>query len=69
VATHSAQSSQGIEWELDKSYLLRRGMYAYSRNPMYLSEMILILVRMANFLWEHSSFDRFDGLVPVFQLL
>ena len=34
VAAHSAQSSQGIEWERDKSYLLRRGMYAYSRNPM-----------------------------------
>lgn len=44
VAVHSAASPQGmIEWELDKSYLLRRGMYAFSRHPMYLSEMILIL--------------------------
>jgi protein-S-isoprenylcysteine O-methyltransferase Ste14 len=43
VAVHSAASPQGmIEWELDKSYLLRRGMYAFSRHPMYLSELILI---------------------------
>jgi len=41
VAVHSAQSPKGIEWELDKSYLLQRGLYAYSRNPMYLSELIL----------------------------
>jgi protein-S-isoprenylcysteine O-methyltransferase Ste14 len=40
---HSAQSPEGIEWELDKSYLLQRGMYAYSRHPMYLSELILLL--------------------------
>ena len=44
VAAHSAGSPQGmIEWELDKSYLLRRGMYAFSRHPMYLSELILML--------------------------
>lgn len=42
VALHSAQSPEGIEWELDKSYLLRRGMYAFSRHPMYLSELILL---------------------------
>jgi protein-S-isoprenylcysteine O-methyltransferase Ste14 len=43
VAVHSAQSPHGIEWELDRSYLLRRGLYAFSRHPMYLSEMLLIL--------------------------
>jgi protein-S-isoprenylcysteine O-methyltransferase Ste14 len=43
VSVHSAQSPEGLEWELDKSYLLMRGMYAFSRHPMYLSEMILIL--------------------------
>lgn len=42
IALHSAQSSEGIEWELDKSYLLRGGMYAFSRHPMYLSELILL---------------------------
>ncbi len=42
VAVHSAASPPGIEWELDKSYLLMRGMYAYSRHPMYLSELILL---------------------------
>ena len=43
VAVHSAASPQGmIEWELDKSYLLRGGMYAFSRHPMYLSELILL---------------------------
>jgi protein-S-isoprenylcysteine O-methyltransferase Ste14 len=42
VTVHSAQSPEGIEWQLDKSYLLQRGMYAYSRHPMYLSELILL---------------------------
>jgi protein-S-isoprenylcysteine O-methyltransferase Ste14 len=42
VALHSAQSPRGIQMELDKSYLLMRGMYAYSRHPMYLSELILM---------------------------
>ena len=42
VAAHSEQSPDGIEWELDKSYLLQRGMYAYSRHPMYLSELIIL---------------------------
>jgi protein-S-isoprenylcysteine O-methyltransferase Ste14 len=43
VHLHSEQSPEGIEWELDKSYLLMRGPYAVSRHPMYLSEMILLL--------------------------
>ena len=42
LALHSAQSPEGIEWELDKSYLLRRGIYAFSRHPMYLSELTLL---------------------------
>ena len=42
VAVHSAQSPAGIEWEMDKSYLLRSGLYAFSRHPMYLSELILL---------------------------
>src|SRR5262245_39943505 len=42
VAMHSAQSPEGIEWELDKSYLLRRGMCAFSRHPMYLAELTLL---------------------------
>lgn len=43
VAAHAAQSSGGIEMELDKSYLLSRGLYAFTRHPMYLSELILLL--------------------------
>ena len=43
IALHSAQSSKGLEWELDRSYLLSRGLYAFSRNPMYLSELVLML--------------------------
>lgn len=42
VAIHSAQSPQGIEWKLDKSYLLKNGFYAFSRNPMYVAELILM---------------------------
>jgi protein-S-isoprenylcysteine O-methyltransferase Ste14 len=42
MALHSAESAEGIEWELDKSYLLMRGLYAFSRHPMYLSELILL---------------------------
>ncbi len=42
VVLHSTQSPEGMEWELDKSYLLTRGMYAISRHPMYLSELILL---------------------------
>lgn len=42
VHLHSAQSPQGIEWELDKSYLLKGGLYNVSRNPMYLSELTLL---------------------------
>jgi len=41
IALHSS-SPGGIEWELDRSYLLTRGLYAFSRHPMYLSELILL---------------------------
>lgn len=43
IALHSDASPGGIEWELDKSYLLMRRMYAYSRHPMYLSELLLLV--------------------------
>lgn len=39
---HFAQSPTGVEMILAKSYLLRRGPYAYSRNPMYLSDLALL---------------------------
>ena len=43
VILHSTQSPQGIEWELDNNYLLKGGLYTFSRNPMYLSELTLLL--------------------------
>ena len=42
MSLHFVQSPQGIEWELDKSYLLMRGPYAFSRHPMYFSELTLM---------------------------
>jgi protein-S-isoprenylcysteine O-methyltransferase Ste14 len=39
---HFAQSHDRLDWELDKNYLLTRGAYSFSRNPMYLFELILI---------------------------
>lgn len=42
IRLHAGQSSGGLEWELDKSYLLKDRLYAFSRNPMYLTELILL---------------------------
>ncbi len=42
MVLHFAQSREGLEMELAKSYLLRRGPYAFSRHPMYFSELTLL---------------------------
>jgi protein-S-isoprenylcysteine O-methyltransferase Ste14 len=43
ISAHTNRSSKGgVDWELDKNYLLRNGLYAYSRNPMYAAELILM---------------------------
>jgi protein-S-isoprenylcysteine O-methyltransferase Ste14 len=42
VILHSTQTAKGIEWQVDKSYLLKGGLYNVSRNPMYLSELTLL---------------------------
>jgi protein-S-isoprenylcysteine O-methyltransferase Ste14 len=42
VALHFAQSREGVEMELAKSYLLTGGPYAFSRHPTYLSILTLL---------------------------
>ncbi|MGE5250825.1 MAG: methyltransferase family protein [Bacteroidota bacterium] len=39
---HFEASGKGLDWEADKSYLLRGGPYSFSRNPMYLFELVLM---------------------------
>ncbi len=46
MVLHLSQTSsvpQRVELERTPSYLLRRGPYAFSRHPMYLSELTLLL--------------------------
>jgi protein-S-isoprenylcysteine O-methyltransferase Ste14 len=40
---HSAQTPKRLTWAPATSYLLQDGPYSFSRNPMYLSELILML--------------------------
>jgi protein-S-isoprenylcysteine O-methyltransferase Ste14 len=44
ISAHTSRSLKvGVDWEFDKNYLLINGLYAYSRNPMYVAELILMV--------------------------
>ena len=40
---HFVQSPEGWTWERTPKYLLRRAPYTFTRNPMYLAELVLWL--------------------------
>jgi protein-S-isoprenylcysteine O-methyltransferase Ste14 len=42
LGLHFTQAPEGVELKLAQSYLLRHGPYAFSRHPMYLSELTLL---------------------------
>ena len=42
LGMHFGQSKGRMDFELDKAYMLTSGAYAWSRNPMYLSELTLM---------------------------
>ncbi len=43
LSLHAAESREGVDFEPDKSYLITRGAYGFSRNPMYLAELTLMV--------------------------
>ncbi len=42
LVLHFAQSGEGLDWEPDKNHLLTSRPHAFSRDPMYLSELTLL---------------------------
>ena len=42
MVLHFAQAPDRVQLERTPSYILRRGPYAFSRHPMYLSEVTLL---------------------------
>jgi protein-S-isoprenylcysteine O-methyltransferase Ste14 len=42
MVLHFAQSPEGVEMALAKSYLLRHGPYNFTRNPMFLADLALV---------------------------
>jgi protein-S-isoprenylcysteine O-methyltransferase Ste14 len=65
MVLHFAQTPEKVELEQTPKYLLRRGPYTFTRNPMYLAELALWL----GWALFYGSIAVFIGFLVVWVLM